>query len=260
MTSMQYPNYQDKSKSDAVFSPDDFIEYQRKRGKLPKIEPPVGVILCYQTHLMNYILKTHSTTKVDGFGGTFHVLNETDDRIGVVGNFGIGAPGAVTVLEELIAFGTRKYLSIGTAGALQPDLNSGDIVVCDRAIRDEGASYHYLKAAKYAFPAPGITGSIKEALQQFQVPFKCGTTWTTDAPYRETIAEVKHYQQAGVLTVEMEAAALFTVGEFRKVEIGTILTISDSIANLEWELHFHKKRTKQGLEMLFKAACRALSV
>ena len=58
-------------------------------------------------------------------------------------------------MEELVALGCRRFVSIGTAGSLQPDLAVGDLLVCDRAIRDEGTSYHYQPAARYSYPSPG---------------------------------------------------------------------------------------------------------
>lgn len=255
---MQYPIYPDKYQCEALFSPQDFLSYRKKLDRLPNIKPPEGIILCYKSHILTQIVKAHPATKVKGLNGSFYILDETDGAIGLIGGFGIGAPAAVTVFEELIAFGTRKYLSIGTAGALQSNLQTGDIVVCDRAIRDEGTSYHYLKPDRDAYPSPKLTENLKNKLQQFQVKFHSGATWTIDAPYRETITEVNYYQKQGVLTVEMEAAALFAVAEFRNVEIGTILTISDSLAGLQWEPHFDKKKTKLGLELLFKVAYQVL--
>ena len=108
----------------------------------------------------------------------------------------------------------------------------GDIVVCDRAIRDEGTSHHYLPPDTYAHASPAATARLVDALQATGTPHSVGTSWTTDAPYRETIAEVQHYQAEGVLAVEMEAAALFAVAAYRGVEMGALLTISDTLGDL----------------------------
>ena len=114
--------------------------------------PPEAVILCYQSSLMAHILEQHQTTTTEqGAIVKLHSLNETDNRIAVAGGFGIGAPGAIVVLEGLIVQGIRRFLSIGTAGSLQRYLGIGDFVVCDRAIRDEKAtSHHYLPPDTYA--------------------------------------------------------------------------------------------------------------
>ena len=108
----------------------------------------------------------------------------------------------------------------------------GDIVVCDRAIRDEGTSHHYLPPDTYAHASSAATARLVDALQATGTPHSVGTSWTIDAPYRETIAEVRHYQAEGVLAVEMEAAALFAVAAYRGVEMGSLLTISDTLGDL----------------------------
>ena len=103
-----------------------------------------------------------------------------------------------------------------------------------------------------------MTRRIKESLDKLDIEYVTGTSWTTDAIYRETIAEVKQYQKEGVATVEMEASALFAVAQYRNVQMGSILTISDSLADLVWQPEFHSNETTVGLELLFKAALNAL--
>ena len=107
-------------------------------------------------------------------------------------------------LEELIAFGVKRFISIGTAGTLQKDIKVGDLIVCEKAIRDEGTSYHYLKPSKYAYASKEMTKRIKNALDALEQKYFVGTSWTIDAPYRETVVEARQYQKEGVATVEMK--------------------------------------------------------
>jgi len=123
--------------------------------------------------------------------------------IGLVRMTGIGAPNAVTVLEELIALGGKQFLNIGTSGGF----NSKGIFVCNKALRDEGTSHHYLAQGDYIYPNKELTDKLKKTLTKENVSFFEGTTWTIDAPYRETKAEVEHYNKSGISTVEMEASA-----------------------------------------------------
>ena len=241
-----------------MFSPTDFLEYQRRHWRGDRVKPPEGVILCYQQRLMNYVVDHHKTRRVRGFYGEMYLLKETNNKIAILGGFGIGAPVVVTLLEELIAFGAKRFISIGTAGTLQTNINVGNLVVCDRAIRDEGTSYDYMKPSKYAYASHEMTERIKRALDAFGQKYVVGTSWTTDAPYRETIAEARQYQKEGVAAVEMEASALFTVAQFRGVEMGAMFTISDSLAELQWSPQFHSKKTGGGLETLYKVALSAL--
>lgn len=242
-----------------MITPVEFMAYQKKMGQYPKYKPPTGVIICYSRSLMDHILKNHKTTRVNGFFAEMHLLGETKNKVAVIGKFGIGAPVVVTLLEELIAFGTKKFISIGTAGTLQKHIQIGSLMVCDRAIRDEGTSHHYLKSSKYAYASKDMTEKIKKSLEKFGQKYFVGTSWTIDAPYRETVAEAKQYQKEGVATVEMEASALFAVAQYRKADLGCIFTISDSLADLEWKPKFHLKKMKQRKETLYKLALDVLS-
>ena len=255
---MGFPNLKDKHAKDSMFTPSEFMAYQKKRGKYPKFKTPEGVIFCYQRSLMEFILENHKTTKVEGFYGEMYLLDETKGKVAIIGKFGIGSPVVATLLEELIAFGVKKFVSIGTAGTLQKDITIGSLMVCEKAIRDEGTSHHYLKPSKYAYASKEMTNKIKKFLDKFKQEYFVGTSWTIDAPYRETIAEAKQYQTEEVATVEMEASALFAVAQYRNVELGAIFTISDSLAELEWKPKFHLKKTKTGLEILYKVAVDVL--
>ena len=242
-----------------MIQPRRFLEYLRSQGRGPGFTPPRGLIFCYQRRLLDYILTTHKTTRPDhGFG--VHLLDETNGEIGVLGGFGIGAPAAAVLLEEFIAIGVPRFLSIGTAGSLQPRLGVGGLIVCDRAIRDEGVSHHYLPPGKYAEASPALTARLTRALTAGGHAHTVGTSWTIDAPYRETKAEVLAYQLDGVACVEMEAAALFAVAQVRGVEIGAMFTITDSLASLEWHPEFHSERARLGLETLYQTALACLTV
>jgi purine-nucleoside phosphorylase len=80
------------------------------------------------------------------------------------------------------------------------------------------------------------------------------TSWTTDAPYRETEAEVLYYKSQNIQTVEMEASALFAVAQHHKIPIASAFTISDSLHDLNWDPHFLHPKVQDGLEDLFQSA------
>lgn len=255
---MGFPNLRNKHNCGALFSPADYMAYLRREERYPGCRPPHGMIMCYQSSLLDYVLKNHKTTRVRGIAGGIYLLDETAGRVGIAGRFGIGAPAAVVMFEELIAFGVKKFISVGTAGTLRKGVSIGDLMLCERAIRDEGTSHHYLKPSKYAYPSRRITAEIRAALRAVGLDFFTGTTWTIDAPYRETVAEVRKYQKEGVSTVEMEASALFAAAQVRRVPIGAMFTISDSLADMKWDPRFHHKSTARGLEALYGAALAVL--
>jgi uridine phosphorylase len=258
MEGASFPNFRGKHVHDAFFTPEEYIAYARRQGRIPDFAVPEGVILCYQPSLLARICSTQETSPVESVFGEFHLLGATAGRVGVVGKFGIGAPAVTTVFEELIAIGVRRFVSIGTAGALAKALGVGDAVLCERAIRDEGVSHHYLEPAKYAEASVSITDELGQALREVGLEPVRGTSWTIDTPFRETVAEARHYQQEGVLTVEMEAAALFAVAQYRQVELAAAFVVSDLLADLVWEPQFHDDRTLNGLDLLFTAALRTL--
>ena len=256
---MTFPNFPNKYDEKSLLTAKDFWDYKRKIGRIPEINPLKGVILCYSPTLLNFIIKKDNVKKVDNVvGDFFYVLDEEGSQIGICGGFGIGGPIVGILLEELTAFGIKKYISIGVAGSLQADIKLGSIIVCDKAIRDEGVSHHYLQPEKYAYPSESLTNLLINTIKELNIDYIKGPTWTIDAPYRETTAEVKHYQKEGILTVEMEAAALFAVAQYLDVEAGAILTISDYLFEEEWELHFHL--TEEHLKKLFSIAKNTLMI
>jgi uridine phosphorylase len=255
---MPYPNFGGKHGGASLVEPEQYLEYLKAQGRYPSTPPPEGVLLCFQRRLMAHIEESHTLEPSDGFLENMRYLVETDRRVAVMGDFGVGAPTTAVLLDELIAFGVRRFVSVGTAGALQVDLAIGDIVVCDRAIRDEGTSHHYVAPAKYSYPGDALTDRLAAALAAKGRPFRRGTSWTIDAIYRETVAEARHYQEEGVATVEMEAAALFAVAQHRGVEIATAFAISDSLAELRWRAAFDSAATARGLEAIKEAAIAAL--
>ena len=255
-----YPNFAGKHAEEAMFTPADFVAYLRRAGALDSYQPPAGVVLCYQRSLYHHVLKAEGL-KSPARQGALHgllLLPSTGGRVGLLGQFGIGAPAAAAALEELAAMGTGAFVSVGTAGSLQRDLDIGDLVLCEAAIRDEGVSHHYLPPAKLATADAGMTAALGAALGHAGVPFRSGSSWTIDTPYRETVAEARHYQAEGVLCVEMEAAALFAVAEVRRLQVSSAFAISDSLADLVWNPQFHGPPVQAGLITLYNAAVSAL--
>ena len=236
---MPFPNHPGKHAEEALVTPDRHGDYRAERHGIDAVDPPPGVVLCYSRRLMEYVTEAYDGTHVDQYYGDLYVLDETDGRVGVLGNFGIGAPTTAMLMDELVADGTEAFLSIGLAGSLDETIEMGEFVVCDRAIRDEGTSHHYVASATYAHASDAVTEAAERLLTARDDPYHVGPSWTTDAIYRETVAEVERYAEAGVLTVEMEASAVFAVAECRGVEAGSMFVVSDYLGPEEWDPKFH---------------------
>lgn len=164
----------------------------------------------------------------------------------------IGASACGTMLEEIIAMGAKRIISIGSAGTLQ-DTPIGELIIPTRAIRDEGTSYHYLTPGKYSYPSKKLVKKITQILKSEKINYKTGTTWTTDSPYRETYRKIRKYKKEKVETVEMEASALFAIGKARKIDIASIFWISDNIGRKKWNHAFFTKHYNWGAKRAFNA-------
>jgi purine-nucleoside phosphorylase len=145
-----------------------------------------------------------------------------------------GAPGAVMLLEELIAFGVDRVAFTGYCGSIQDGVELGGVVLPTRAVREEGTSYHYLPRGAASRPDRMLLHSLHQWLQRRGLPARRGAIWTTDALYRETRKKIERYRTEGVLAVDMETAALFAVGAVRRVSVVGLLLVSDQFSQGAW--------------------------
>jgi len=166
---------------------------------------------------------------------------------------GIGAPYAAMMLETLIAWGARRIIFLGWCGAVSKQVGIGDIILPTAALVDEGTSRNYAVPDKgQSQPALAMVTLVEQVLADNRVDFHTGKVWTTDAVYRETRQKVENYQNQGVLAVEMEISALFSVAQFRQVDLGAMLVVSDELSSLKWRPGFRKQRFAEGR----RTACR----
>jgi uridine phosphorylase len=229
---MASTNFKDKYLQDALYNPKDYINYKNFSRDLPE-----KIIIIYQSSAEQYFRDKYKPKKIE----LYSLLNiyEHED-IGLVRMTGIGAPSAVMIFEELIALGGKTFLSIGLAGGLQHE----GIFVCDKALRDEGTSYHYIPNSKFVFPDEKLIKKLESHIEKQNLEFFKAPTWTIDAPYRETKSEIEKYAKMGIATVEMESSALFAVARYRKVKIASVFVVSDLLCS-KWVPKFHESKVKK---------------
>lgn len=237
---MPFPNHPQKYESDPLVTPERSREYMTSADEEATLSPPEAVILCYSRALMDALTTAHEGEMVDQYFGDLYLFADADNEVGVLGNFGIGAPTTAMLMEELIADGVETFLSIGYAGCLDDSIEMGEIIVCDRAIRDEGTSHHYVPPGEPATPTASLRREIEETLRRDGETIHVGPTWTTDAVFQETTAELERYASEGVLTVEMEASTVFTVADHRGVDAASLFVVSDYLRREAWEPKFHE--------------------
>jgi uridine phosphorylase len=169
---------------------------------------------------------------------------------------GLTAAFAAGMLDEVIATGCRKFIACGGAGVLDREIAVGHIIVPTAAVRDEGASYHYMPPSREVAASPEAVAAIEKVLKAHDTDYILGKTWTTDGFYRETEAKVKLRRSEGCLTVEMEAAAFFAVAAFRRIQFGQILYGGDDVSGCDWDSRKWQGR-RDIREALFQLAAEA---
>ena len=237
---MPFPNYPEKHGASAHLTPE---ATQESRDDAPDIVVPEAIILCYQPSFFEYIVAEHAETETEALGADrfillpdrLYTLSDTEGRVGVLGDFGIGAPTTAIAMEQLIGFGTEAFCIVGGCGGLGGNVSRHEPIVCDRAVRDEGVSHHYLPSETYASASNTLVTQLEDALSAAGLEYQTGSSWTTDAIYRETIPEIEHYRDEGVLAVEMEAATVFAVAEYRDVNAAALLCPLDLVMVDDWE-------------------------
>lgn len=139
---------------------------------------------------------------------------------------GMGGVSVAIGVEELVKCGVRVGIRIGSAGALQPALKNGDLIVAEGAVRDEGTTQAYLPLGVPALPAPEVYQALIHAARQRGIHYTSGIIRSHDSFYRDDENQVsKFWHQRGILASEMESAALFIVGALRKMRTGALLNV-----------------------------------
>ena len=224
-----YPRFPSKHAQRSVTSPEAF-------APVPLERIPRTVFLCYTKFLETAVARvvdadpgSRESSVVSGL----HFLSNGNALS--LNTSHLGAPGGVAQLERQIHLGVRSFVIAGLAGSVRAGTGIGQVVVAQKAIRDEGTSHHYLPPTEFAWPAPGIDTALARHLEAKGIGVQVGGTWTTDAIFRETHVELQELGCAGIITVEMEASAVVTVARFRGVRAGAVFVVSDLVHRPDWE-------------------------
>lgn len=167
----------------------------------------------------------------------------------------VGAALAACVLDFLYAYGVEEVIAVGSCGTLT-DLPENELLIPEEALRDEGASYHYLPAARTVVLNREMINKMERGLTRQGYRYERVKTWTTDAFYRETKDLVAYRISEGCRVVEMECAALAAVAEFRGKRFGQILFTADSLADVE--NHDMRRFGKDSHEIVLRLAIEVL--
>ena len=149
-----------------------------------------------------------------------------------------------------------RFVIVGTAGAAREDVKSGDVIVVNSAVRDDGVSGHYLPPDAYVDADPSLADERAAALQRRGLQPIVAPTWTVPTPYRSTAAEVELMAREGVAVVECEVASLLAVAEALGVSAGACLYVPGSLTNPAEE----PGRDQRTPAVMFNATLEALGL
>lgn len=216
----------------AVFVPANLLDGARRQKGLAEGRVPSGCLLDMDGELVERLV-TSGRAVLDPTWPCFHTKLHRwavqGTEIGLVGGT-VGAPFAVLVAEELFASGCEALVSITSAGLVATDAKPPFFVLIERALRDEGTSHHYLSPSRYVEADASLTDAVVAALSGIEAPVLRGTTWTTDAPFRETEALVASRRGEGIVSVEMEAAALLAMGHALRKPVTCLAHVTNAMA------------------------------
>ncbi len=144
----------------------------------------------------------------------------------------VGAAPAAQILDWLIGYGVSEIISAGSCGGLEPFPES-TFLVPNKALRDEGTSYHYAPPSRFIEISERARRAIEETVLEHGMKYQEVITWSTDGFFRETMEKVAYRKSEGCSVVEMECSALAAVSAFRSATWGMILYTADSLADVE---------------------------
>jgi uridine phosphorylase len=234
----EYPILEFDDKKNAIIRPSNLIK---------PMDVPESCVLCFFSEAIEKILteypnKIVSCYKSEGINFPLYEMDYKGEKIGLI-QAAVGSPHAVGQIDELTALGFKKFIACGMCGVLQKELAVGHLIIPIAAVRDEGASYHYVKPSREILANERIVNIIESVLQELEIPYIKAKTWTTDAFYRETPLKVSQRKEEGCVTVEMEASAYMAASQYNNVEFGQILCAGDSLAGVEWDKREYITRT-----------------
>jgi uridine phosphorylase len=221
------------SASPSVFRPAALLREARRQKGLRNVDVPAVCILDPDGDMVRRLRKEQRSRPFEGWPCYHTQLDAFDlagQTVGIVG-CAVGAPFAVLVAEELFESGCRLLLSVTSAGQIVPAGPTPYFIIIDRALRDEGTSYHYAEASEYADANADLVAMADAALKVAGLRAIVGSTWTTDAPFRETEEAIEAAKKRGILAVEMEAAALYAFARARQASVLCIAHVTNTMGN-----------------------------
>jgi uridine phosphorylase len=216
----------------SVFVPSALMREARRQKDIKEVDVPAVCLLDPDGDLVRHLRRTGHARPFEGwpcYHTELDVFALAGRQVGIVGR-AVGASFAVLVAEELFASGCRLLISLTSAGQIVAAGPPPYFIIIDRALRDEGTSYHYAAPSEYANACPRLLKAATEAVKPDGPRTISGASWTTDAPFRETSQAIQAAAGKGILAVEMEAAALYAFAEATGRKVLCLAHVTNTMA------------------------------
>jgi len=241
----------------SAFRPESILREARRQKRLTDTAVPAVCVLDPDGDMVRQLKAIGRARKDEGWA-CYHTelcrVYEADIELGIV-PCAVGASFAVLIAEQLFASGCRLLISVSSSGQLAEIRPPPYFVLIEKALRDEGTSYHYLPASEFSAADPMLLEAVAGAFEQMPVPVERGATWTTDAPFRETAASISAMRNMGLLAVEMEAAALYAFAQARQKPVLCFAHVTNRMGRIEGD--FEKGEADGLMKSLFVVVASA---
>lgn len=205
----------------SVFVPENLLREARRQRRISAGKVPEICLLDPDGDILRNLLEQNKCVP-NPYWACYHSKLydfELDGMtVGLVGSV-VGSSYAVLVAEEMFASGCKLLISVTSAGQIVPMADLPCFVVIEKALRDEGTSYHYLPPSPYCEMEESCLDLVRDAFRRSKVPVYYGASWTTDAPFRETETAIQYARAEKILAVEMEAAALYAFSKAKGKDV-----------------------------------------
>lgn len=234
----------------SVFTPENLLREARRQKNIAPGNVPEICVLDPDGDLVEYLLRTNQATCNDCWA-CYHTklynVKQYDFEFAILGN-AVGASFAVLVAEQLFVSGCHTLISVTSAGIINPTKNNSKFVLIERALRDEGTSYHYLPPTETSSIDSGLLHQLLSYYRTTSLSVETGLSWTTDAPYRETQTAVDEAKKSDAVCVEMEAAALYAFAKAKNKNVICFAHLTNTMAQTEGD--FEKGEEMGSLDTL----------
>ncbi len=246
----------------SLFNPESLLREARRQKNIPKGPIPSICILDPDGDIVSNLV-ANGRAEANNYWACYHTtlfnFEYKGIEFGIVG-CAVGSSFAVLIAEELFDSGCQLLISVTSSGLISPKQKPPFFVLIERALRDEGTSYHYLQPSDFSYINNELLAMLEDAFSELTIAVNKGATWTTDAPFRETGFAIKQAQSLELVAVEMEASALYAFAQVCQRAVICFAHVTNQMGNIEGDFEKGEASgSRDALELIFTTAKAWLS-